>query len=50
MSFEKLSLNVIEVTRKALECPPEDDTELSGTYQTRIMSDGKQEATDTVTY
>jgi hypothetical protein len=49
MNFSKLNvLSVIEVKNVArfaelVEAEP------SGTYKTRIMSDGKQEATDTIT-
>jgi hypothetical protein len=48
MTFAKLSLNVIEVKRSAMMLEEIADP-ASTTYPTRIMSDGKLEATDTIT-
>ncbi|HYC89698.1 MAG TPA: hypothetical protein VEO54_10845 [Thermoanaerobaculia bacterium] len=48
MTFAQLSLNVIEVKSTAMMF--EEVAEPAGTtYETRIKSDGKVEATDTVT-
>jgi hypothetical protein len=50
MNFSKLNvLNVIEVKNVARYAEYLEAEPAGTTYQTRIMSDGKQEATDTVT-
>jgi hypothetical protein len=48
MTFAPLSLNVIEVKHSAMMLE-EAIEEASTTYPTRIVSDGKVEATDTIT-
>jgi hypothetical protein len=48
MTFATLSLNVIEVKSSSMMME-ELDAVAASTYPTRIVSDGKVEATDTIT-